>query len=186
MIRAMIAAVVFCLGCSPPAAQQSPASQPDAATEASARASASTETDYCEFGLGQPVPSGLQSTATRTVPTEGDVRAFADYQACQGRTPVTVELRGASVWSIRVSGVGNCIDDSVCVGDTYQQSVERFPTARRLLSREEGKTFSLLVRDGLTLIFPTESLGDECFAHPDSCTEEIQQSRVEAIFLYDQ
>jgi hypothetical protein len=181
MIRATIAAVIFCFGCSP-AAQPSDAPEPTPAQQDSAE---STATAYCEFSLGQPAPGELQPTATRTVPTEGDERVFADYRACQGRVRITTELRGATVWSIRINGAGNCVEDSVCVGDTYRQSVERFPAARQSLSREEGKTFSLLVRDGLTLVFPAESLADECFARPDSFTEQIQQSRVEAIFLYD-
>ncbi|MBL8559191.1 MAG: hypothetical protein JNM47_10760 [Hyphomonadaceae bacterium] len=181
MIRATIAAVIFCVGCSP-AAQPSDEPEPTPAQQVSAESPA---TAYCEFSLGQPAPGELQPTATRTVPTEGDERVFADYQACEGRVPVTVELRGAAVWSIRIKGGGSCIEDSICVGDSYRQSTERFPAARQLLSREDGKTFSLLVRDGMTLIFPAESLADECYARPESCTEQIQQSRVEAIFLYD-
>jgi len=179
--RAALVAVVFCLGCSEAV---SPA--PSATQAAAEPANSAVQTEYCEVTLGQPIPEGLQATATRTVPTEGDERVFSDYLACQARVPITVELRGAAVWSIRVQGVGNCIEDSICVGDRYQQSIGRFPAARQLLSREEGETFSLLVRDGLTLIFPAESLPDECFARPEACAEQIQQSRVEAIFLYDQ
>ena len=99
--------------------------------------------------------------------------------------PVTIELRDHAVWSISIKGAGNCIANSVCVGDSYRQSIDRFPAAKQFLSREEGKTFSLLVRGGLTLIFPAEALADECFVRPKSCAEQIQQSRVEAIFLYD-
>jgi hypothetical protein len=92
---------------------------------------------------------------------------------------------GSAVWSIRIHGVGNCVADSVCVGDSYRQSIDRFPTAKQFLSRVEGKTFSLLVRDGLTLIFPAEALADECFVHPNSCADQIENSRIEAILLYD-
>lgn len=181
MIKATIAAVIFCSGCLP-AAQPSVEPEPTPAQQVSAESPAVA---ICEFALGQPAPGELQPTATRTVPTEGDERFFADYQACEGRMPVTIELRDAAVWSIRIKGAGNCIEDSICVGDSYGQSIARFPAAKRLLSREDGKTFSLFVRGGLTLIFPAESIADECYVRPESCTEQIQQSRTEAIFLYD-
>jgi hypothetical protein len=179
MIRRIFISLVLLVSCSGPLDEGAAGA---AGTVAEPQAGPST---FCEFTLRSPPPQLLSPTKVTRVQTEGDDRIFADYQACEGRVPITVELRDTPVWSIRIRGVGNCIEDSVCVGDTYQQSTERFPTARQLISREEGKTFSLLVRDGLTLIFPAESLADECFARPDSCTEQIQQSQVEAIFLYD-
>lgn len=140
-------------------------------------------TTYCEFTLGQSPPGDLEATKT-LVPTEGDNRIFANYRACQGRAAIVVELRERIVWSIRITGAGNCVDGPVCVGDSYRSSIERFPQARRILSLSEGKTFSLLVQDGLTLIFPAENLSEECFTQPHNCTERIEQSRVESILLY--
>lgn len=180
-----IAVATLCLGCSPGSEGQTSSTPEPKALHTNQAASTSTTAGFCEFSLGQPVPSAQQSIATRTIPTEGDERVFFDYRACQGRVPVTIELQGQAVWSISIKGVGNCLANSVCVGDSYRQSSDRFPEAKQLLSRVEGKNFSLLVRDGLTLIFPIGALADECFVHPESCDEQIQQSRVEAIFLYD-
>jgi hypothetical protein len=177
--RVAALAVMLCLGCS-----EAGAPAPSMLQTAEPASSAALSAGYCEFALGQAVPARLRATETRVIPTEGEERVFSDYLACQGRTPITVEVRDAVVWSIRIEGAGNCIEDSICVGHTYQQFAERFPAARRLLSREEGTTFSLLVRDGLTIIFPADNLPERCFARPESCTEQIQRSRSEAIFLY--
>lgn len=180
-----IAVGTFCLGCSPGSEGQTSSTPEAKASHTGQATTKATTAGFCEFTLGQPVPDAHQPVAKKTIPTEGDERVFVDYRACQGRVPITIELMGHAVWSISIKGIGNCLANSVCIGDSYQQSIDRFPAARQFLSREEGKTFSLLVRDGLTLIFPAEALADECFVHSKSCVEQIQQSRVEAILLYD-
>jgi hypothetical protein len=139
---------------------------------------------YCEFSVGAEPPSTMHPTATRHVPTEGDERVFYDYAGCDGRVPLAVELSGSVVSSIRVSGRGNCFQNLACVGDTYEQAVERFPNARRFLSKVEGATFSLLIRDGVTLVFDPETLRERCFDHPEECDAAIRQSQVTSIYLY--
>ena len=142
------------------------------------------ETTFCEFSLGVAPPPTLRPAATRRVATEGDDRVFFDYRACDGRIPVSVELSGSVVDSISVSEDGSCVHGIACVGDTYQQAIERFPNARRVLTRIEGATFSLLIRDGVTLVFDPEGLPDRCFDHPAECDAEIRQSRIASIALY--
>lgn len=139
---------------------------------------------YCEFSVGADAPPAMHPTATRQVPTEGDERVFYDYAGCDGRVPLTVEFSGSAVSAILVSGRGNCFQNVACVGDAYEQAVERFPNARRVLSRVEGVTFSLIVRDGVTLVFDPETLRERCFDHPEGCDVAIRQSQVISIYLY--
>lgn len=141
---------------------------------------------YCEFSLDAPVPRALHVIATRRVPTEGDERVFYDYSACGGHVPVSVELVGSIVGSIEITGRGNCFEGVGCVGDTYAKALQRFPNAHLVLSRVESATFSLLVRDGVTLTFDPAALAENCYDHPAQCDSAIRQSRAVAIYLYDQ
>jgi hypothetical protein len=183
--RSAIVCATVCLGCSPGGgAQMSTTPKSQVSLSTSQQSKTLSAAGFCEFNLGQPVPSAQQPIATRTIPTEGDDRVFAEYRSCQGRVPITIELRDDLVWSISIKGVGNCLSSLICVGDSYRQAIDQFPTARQLLSREEGKVFSLFVREGLTLVFPAETLADECFVRPSSCAEQIQLSRIESVLIY--
>src|SRR5215207_6942784 len=122
-----IVGATLCLGCSLESEGQTPSTPESKGSQSGQAATKSTSAGFCEFNLGQPVPDAVQPVATKTIPTEGDERFFFDYRACQGRVPVTIELVDHAIWSIRIKGVGNCIADSVCVGDSYQQSIDRFP-----------------------------------------------------------
>lgn len=147
--------------------------------------STATRVSFCEFSVGNRLPQTLHPVAIRHVPTEGDERVFYDYSACEGRVPVSIELIGVGVGAIEIRGRGSCFEGVGCVGDTYATAHRRFPTARLYLSRIEGATFSLLVRDGVTLSFDSASIPDSCYDDPRQCDSVIQQSRVAGIYLYE-
>lgn len=139
---------------------------------------------YCEFGLRDPPPTALPPIATRRVPTEGEERVFYDYMACGGRVPVSIELSGSVVASIEIHGQGNCFEDVSCVGETYATAAQHFPNARLFISSIEGATFSMPIREGVTLVFDPMSLEEQCFDRPEQCDAAIHRSRVVSIYLY--
>jgi hypothetical protein len=186
MNRFFLAGLIVLSGCNQTLKEPSESSV-SATSVSDASESQQRPIKYCEFSLGEAIPAGKSLVSKEVIPTEGDDRIVYTYKACDGSEQIKVELAENVIDLIEISSRGSCIDSLACVGDTYNEVLDKNPTSRLFLSRVEGATFSLLIGNNLTARFDTNGIPELCYdapTIPTVCEKTIHESKLIALLMH--